>query len=210
MQMIIKIFMSTPHCTPLHSNTLHMAFINYLDNLNLMNSLKVPLLLNQTTHEQILSISVQSSDFDPNLLNSPNTLKDFVNQFQHKNKIFNLQKRYNNDLDLAKKNSFFSHLHYRCFLLATAVILLMVTSIVLYIICRHAELKSLVTSLALQKLGEVDAVTKQEHVSVVHDIECTCKIQWYTICMLIISILGIVIFVILNTRKLKLFREHLF
>ena len=44
----------------------------------------------------------------------------------------------------------------------------------------------------------------------IHDIECTCKIQWYTTCMLSLSILGIVIFIILNGRKLKLFRGHLF
>ena len=53
-------------------------------------------------------------------------------------------------------------------------------------------------------------MTKQEHVSTVHDIECTGKIQWYTICMLSISISGIVIFIILNGRKLKLFRGHPF
>ena len=86
----------------------------------------------------------------------------------------------------------------------------MVTSIILYRICKHTKLKSLVTSLALQQLGEVDAVTKQKHVSVIHDIECTFRIQWYTICTLIISILGNVIFIILNARKLKLFRGHLF
>ena len=56
----------------------------------------------------------------------------------------------------------------------------------------------------------MDAVTKLEHVSVIHDIECTCKIKWYTICMLIISILGIVVFIILNARRLKLFRGYLF
>ena len=43
-----------------------------------------------------------------------------------------------------------------------------------------------------------------------HDIECTCKIQWYTIFMLSLSILGIIIFIIPNTRKLKVFRGHLF
>ena len=86
----------------------------------------------------------------------------------------------------------------------------MVTSIVLYIICKHVKLKSLVASLTLQQLREVDVVTKQEHVSVIHDIECTCKLQWYTICMIGISILGIVIFIILYTKKLKLFRGHLF
>ena len=53
-------------------------------------------------------------------------------------------------------------------------------------------------------------VTKQEYVSIIHDIECTCKIQWYTICMLSVSILGIVIFIILSARKVKVFRGHLF
>ena len=59
-------------------------------------------------------------------------------------------------------------------------------------------------------IHKVDAVTKQEHVSMIHDIECTCKMQWHTICMLSILTLGIVIFFILNARKSKLFRGHLF
>ena len=121
-----------------------------------------------------------------------------------------MQKRHNNDLDLAKKNSIFSNYTTDIFLFIIAIISLAITSIVLYIICKDTKLKSLVTSLALQQLGEVDAVNKQEHVSVVHDIECTCKIQWYTICMLIILISGIVILIILNAMKLKLFRGHLF
>ena len=56
---------------------------------------------------------------------------------------------------------------------------------------------------------EVGTVAKQEHDSVTHAMECTCKIQWYTIFMLSLSILGIIIFIILNARKLKLFRGHL-
>ena len=79
------------------------------------------------------------------------------------------------------------------FLFVTAIISLLFTSTVLFIMCKHTKSKSLVTSLPLHELREVDAVTKQEHISVIHDIECTCKIQWYTICMLIISILGIVV-----------------
>ena len=102
---------------------------------------------------------------------------------------------------MAKKNSFLEDI----FLFVTAIILSMVTSIVLYIICKDAKSNSLVTSLTLQHLREVDAVTKQED-----DIECTCKIQWYTTSMLNLSILGIVIFIILNARKLKLFSGHLF
>ena len=60
------------------------------------------------------------------------------------------------------------------------------------------------------QLREVDAIIKQEHVSTIHYIKCTCKIQWYTMCMLSLLILGIVILIFLNVRKLKLCRGHLF
>ena len=75
---------------------------------------------------------------------------------------------------------------------------------------KHTKLKSIVTSLALEQFREEDAVSKQEHISVTQDIEYTCRIQWYIICMLIVAILGIIVFVILNARKLKMFRGHLF
>ena len=79
----------------------------------------------------------------------------------------------------------------------------------MYMICRHTKLKSLVTSLALQQIREADMVAKQEHVSVMHDIECTCKMQWYMIPMLCLAVLDIIIFIVVNARKLKLFRGHL-
>ena len=78
---------------------------------------------------------------------------------------------------MAKNNFFFSKCTIDIFLFVTAIISLVVTPIVLYIIYKHAKLKSLVTSLTLQQLREVDAVTKQEHVSAIHDIKCTCKIN---------------------------------
>ena len=65
------------------------------------------------------------------------------------------------------------------------------------------KLKSLVTSLTLQQMKEVGMVAKQEHVSTVKNIECTCKIQWYTIFMPSLSILGLVIFVILKSMEIK-------
>ena len=86
----------------------------------------------------------------------------------------------------------------------------MITTIVMYILCKHMKLKSLVTSLALQPIKEVGAVAKQEYVTLAQDIECTCKIQWYTILMFSLSIESLVIFVILKSRKLKLFTGHLF
>ena len=86
--------------------TVNIAFVNYLDNL--AESLKFSILLNRTTHEQTLPISLQCSEFDSDLLTAPKTLKDFVHQFQHKKEIFDLQERHinNNGLDLANKIPF--------------------------------------------------------------------------------------------------------
>ena len=64
------------------------AFINFLDNQT--NSLKFPHLFNQTTHKQTLPILTQSFGFDPDLLKSPNILKDFIHQFKNKKEIFDL------------------------------------------------------------------------------------------------------------------------
>ena len=47
-------------------------------------------------------------------------------------------------------------------------------------------------------------VAKQEHVSIMHDV------QLYTIFILHLAVLCIIIFIILNARKLSLLKGHLF
>ena len=141
-------------------------------------------------------------------------LQDLTNRIRnlhHKKEVFDLNERhFNSNLDLANKDFLFSNYTVDIFLFVTAIILLVVTIIVMFILCKHMKLKTLVSSLALQQIKEVGMVAKQEHVFRAQDIKCTCKIQWYTIIMLSIFILGIVIFIILKVRNLKLFRGHLF
>ena len=84
------------------------------------------------------------------------------------------------------------------FLLITAIISLLVTNLAIYL------LRPLEASLALQRAREVGAVTTQEEVT--HK----CKIQIYIILALTSTILGLEIFAFLHSRKLKLYRGHLF
>ena len=148
-----------------------------------------------------------SFELDSELLKAPKKLKDYVHQFQHKKEIYDLQERLTNmELELPNKNFFFKNYIVDIFLFVPVIISLVVTTIVIYILCKHTKLKTLVTSLAVQQIKEVGVVAKQESVTLVQDIECTCKIQWYTIFMFSLSILGLVFFVILKRRKLKLFR----
>ena len=67
--------------------TVNIAFVNYFDNLT--KSLEFPILLNRTTYEQSLLISLETFDFG--LLKAPKTLKDPFNQITHKKEIFHLQ-----------------------------------------------------------------------------------------------------------------------
>ena len=79
-------------------------------------------------------------------------LKDFVHQFQHEKEIFDLKKKGISDKSVvSNKNSFINDNIIDDFLFVTAIISLVVMTIVIYIVCRHTKLKSLVTSLALQK-----------------------------------------------------------
>ena len=70
--------------------------------------------------------------------------------------------------------------------------------------CKHKKLRILAASLALQQVREVGPVTPQEEVT--HE----CQIQIYIILPLTRTILGLVIFAGLHSRKLKLCRGCLF
>ena len=153
--------------------TVNTAFVNYLDSLNnLTNSLKTLILLNRTTYKQTLPISLPPPEFDSKLLTATKTLKDFVHHIQQKREISYLQERHTNTEELPSKNFFFNNI-LDVFLFVTAILLLLVTMIVIYILRKQKKLKTLVDSLALQQVKEVGAVATQEPLKY---IECTCKI----------------------------------
>ena len=97
--------------------TVNIAFVHYLDSLdNLTVSLKTLILLNSTTYEQTLPISLTLPDFDSKFLTAPKTLKDLVHQFQQKKENFDLQERHTDmKLGLCNKKLFFKQLYCRLF-----------------------------------------------------------------------------------------------
>ena len=66
-----------------------------------------------------------------------------------------------NSLDSNKNSPFNSYIK-DIFLFITALISLIVTTIVVYLGCKHAKLKSLVTSIALQQIKGMDAASDQD------------------------------------------------
>ena len=65
--------------------TVNTAFVNYLDQFpNLTESLEFPIIKKKTTSEQTLSISLNASKYDSNLLTAPKYLKDFIHQYNNR------------------------------------------------------------------------------------------------------------------------------
>ena len=97
------------------------AFVNYLDSLgNLTVSSKTLILLNRTTYEQMLPISLTPPKFYSILLIAPTTVKYFVHQFQQKKESFDLYERHTDvELVLPNKNSFFNNYILDVFLFVT-------------------------------------------------------------------------------------------
>ena len=65
--------------------TVNTAFMHYFDSLT--NDLEVHIFQYWTMHECVLTISLQTSDFDSKLLEAPKTLKYFVYQFKQNKQL---------------------------------------------------------------------------------------------------------------------------
>ena len=77
--------------------------------------------------------------------------------------------------------------------------------IIIYALCKHNKLRKLVTSLAPHQVKEANTVaTKKE------DYVCKCTSQFYIILALSIAIIGLIIFAVLQVRRIKLCRGQLF
>ena len=95
-------------------------------------------------------------------------LKD--HQYQHKKQIFDIQEVHTdeerNKLE-SSASSFLNSFMIDTFHFVTALITLIVTLVVIYVICCHAKLKTLVTNIALQHIGGAEAADSRMYIALV-------------------------------------------
>ena len=88
------------------------------------------------------------------------TLKDLVYQYKQKGQILN--KRENNN----SKCSFFDNLIMDVFLFIAAILSMIATAAIVHIVCTHAKLKALITSIAFQPMKQTEGIFgngKEQH-----------------------------------------------
>ena len=92
-----------------------------------------------------------------------------------------------NELDLETPNKNFFTNNFIVDVFIIAIILVITTMIILYVLCKHNKLLTLVSNLALQQVKEVStSVTKKEDGNYTYD----CTSQFYIILAISITIIG--------------------
>ena len=76
--------------------------------------------------------------------------------------------------------------------------------IIIYTLCKYNNLRALVVSLALQQVKDVKAEEVRDE-----NYKCECTSQFYIILALSIIIIGLVVFAILQVRRIRLCRGQL-
>ena len=181
--------------------------INYLNEFNLKEEVEIPVFTNKSTLEITLPVFLNKTKFDESLLSAPLKLKEYIAQYKQDKEIFVLKERHDIDeleKEFANKN-FFNSQVVKIFKYVVVIILIIATVVTIYAICKHNKLRALVTSLALQQVKEVKAESTEDI-----NYKCKCTAQFYIILTLSIAMIGLILFTILQLRRIQLCRGQLF
>ena len=176
------------------------AFLNYFDEL--INMLDTPFFHNITRQEHILPVSLESNDFDKELLSAPETLRELVKKYKQRKLSFHKQhETLNNEKegDSFIGTSIFDHLAFNIFIFVMAVISVIIVFIVIKLIFKGEKMQALVTNLTMIK--GVKAINEE----IKNEID---KEYWIIITWLSLILLGVLFLTIEKLYRMTIFRKH--
>ena len=175
------------------------AFLNYFDEL--INTLDIPTFHNITRQEHILPISLESDDFDEELLSAPKTLRELVERYKQKKISFD---KHHENLDNEKEDdsfigtSIFDHLAFNIFIFIMAIISVIVMFIVIKLIFKGEKMQMLLANLAM--IRGAKAITEE--------IKTVDKGYWIIIMWLSIILLCVLFLTIEKLYRMPMFRKY--
>ena len=133
--------------------TVNLAFLDHLEDLT--EVLDTPIDRNWMHNKPILPISLESFEINSSLLQAPKTLRDYIKHFQeHKSKLQADVPHHNTK---SKFKGFISGFIVDIIGFGIALINIITTVVVIYIVTGLSTLKTLVTNIALQPIKRVEA-----------------------------------------------------
>ena len=178
--------------------TVNLAFLDHLEDLT--EVLDTPIDRNWMHDKQISPISLESFQINSSLLQAPKMLKDYIKQFQEHNK--KLQSDLQHDNTKSKFKGFISSFIADIIGFSAALLTIIITLVVIYIVTGHSKLKTLVANIALQCIKTVEAAALNPN---------------YVICenglvkiLMIINLRIVTLMALAKFRKSRIFKGRLF
>ena len=117
----------------------------------MIEELGIPISWNWATQEQVLPLSIETFEISHNLLNTPKTLQNLAVQYQNKKNILNKKKQeLENPEETSKFKLFLNSFLADILLFTAALITLIITLVIIYVMYGQSKLKALVTNIAMQ------------------------------------------------------------
>ena len=163
----------------------NLPFIDYLEQLN--DTLTIPINRNLTQVKQPIPISLDSFQINSKLMHEPMMLKDFMEHYCDNRMTIVKQ---NNPQSKFRKfiNSFLIDM-----LMFVAVVLtVFLVLIIIYILTGQSKLKTLITTMALQRVRAVEAINTDRQTQ-----NCNSRL------IKVLMILNLIVMVLLLLRKVK-------
>ena len=183
--------------------TINMAFTNYLD---MLPNLTIPALRrHRTTYEQSLPINLTFPVFDSSLKEAPTNLKSFMHSYALSKEIFDFEQRHVSTVESSNnsnKNFFSNNYIVDIFMFTSSIISLISTTLIIYLFCKHKHIRTLVASLVLHKIKEVEANPNSEQS------DSGCGTLKYV--GIILTVLSMIIVIFLHYRKSRLCKGYRF
>ena len=136
--------------------TINVAFAKYLDAFPNL-TVSFPQIRDRTTYEQTLPLNLSISGFDKSLLHVSTNLKDLIKSYAKDKEIFDLEERHVSTILNTSKNFFSNNYIMDIFMCASSIISLIPTTLIIYLLCKHKQIRTSITSVVLHQIKEVSA-----------------------------------------------------
>ena len=165
--------------------TVNLVFINYLEQLN--DTLTIPINRNWTNVKQPIPISLDSFQIGSKLMHTVMMLKDFMKHYC-KNRMTIV--KHNNPQ--SKFRQFINSFLVVMLMFIAAILTVFLVFMIIYIITGQSKLKTLITTMALQRVRAVEALNTDRQIQ-----NCNSRL------IKILMILNLIVVVSLLLRKVK-------
>ena len=135
------------------------------------------------------------------LLTASTDLKVFISSYTQQKETFDLQQRHDANAKInTNKKFFYNNYIMDIFMFISTVILLLATSLTMYLLYKHKKLRPLIASLVLQQVTEVGAEMQQTN--------SECRTLAHI--GIILTLVSLVLVTFLHYRKSKICKGHRF